>query len=281
MKRILHILVAIITLGSMFSCEPVEDRNSLPAITKTAADLEFSVTVNANTVTLKNLDSKSIPYWSYTDATGKELGHFNDNVKDFIIPFKGTYYVTYTAYTPGGPVQSEPVKVIIAKTDLSSITTDPKWGMLTNGTAGKTWELNMVNPIGWAGLDYPASSGDNWNWFPDYATNSWVMENKNWGSMTLNLNEGYNISVTQTQLNTATQTTKNGTFAFDISKASLVLSGGSEILFGGDYYPDVSNWATVRVIKITETELELGVIRDQSRKGEGKCQIVFRYKPKS
>lgn len=89
MKRILHILVAIITLGSVFSCEPVEDRNSLPAITKTAADLKFTVTAKSNSMTLENLDMDVIPYWSYTDALGNELGHFNTNkIQDIALPLQ-------------------------------------------------------------------------------------------------------------------------------------------------------------------------------------------------
>ena len=267
-------------LATLFSCEPVEDRESLPAINRTAENLNFSVAVNSNTVTLTNLDSEVIPYWSYTDANGKELGHFNDKVKDFVIPFKGTYYVVYTAYTKGGSVQAAPKKVVIEKTDLSSITTDPKWGMLTNGIEGKTWVLDFVDPVGWAGVDYPAASGDNWAWLPDYASNSWVMPNKNWGEMHFDLDEGYNVSVTQTAIASNAQTTKSSNFAFDIANNKLIFNGGVEMLYGGDYYADVSNWTSVHLIEITETSLRLGVIRDQSRTGEGKAQIVFHYKAK-
>jgi hypothetical protein len=280
MKNIFLKLIIIIALGSLFSCDPIEDRDSLPEITYTEAMLNHTEVVTANTLVMTNNDKDVTPYWSVTDATGTEVGHFNTNSSSVIIPFKGTYIVTYTAYTRGGALHTEPKKVIIAKTDLSSITTDPKWAMLTNGAAGKTWVLNMANPLGWAGLDYPGKSGDNWNWFPDYASNSWVMENKDWGEMYFNLNEAYNVSVKQTPIVGTSQTNKSGTFVFDIPNNKLVFNGGVEMLYGGDYYADVSNWTSVHVIKLTETELVLGVIRDQSRKGEGKCQIVFRYKPK-
>ncbi len=280
MKRKLYILVAAIALGSLFSCEPVEDRDSLPAITYTEATLNHTEVVTGNTLTMTNSDKDVTPYWSVTDATGTELGHFNANSSSVIIPFKGTYTVTYIAYTRGGALYTQPKTITIVKTDLSSITTDPKWAMLTNGAAGKTWVLNMANPVGWAGLEYPGTSGDNWNWFPDYASNSWVMENKDWGEMHFDLNEAYNVSVKQTAIVGTSQTNKSGTFVFDIPNNKLIFNGGVEMLYGGDYYADVSNWTSVHVIKITETELELGVVRDQSRKGEGKCQIVFRYKPK-
>lgn len=280
MKKIINILFTVMVLWAVFSCEPTEDRSSLPEMTYTEATLKHTEVVTANTLQMTNSDKDVIPYWSITDATGAEIGHFNTNSSSVIIPFKGTYTVAYTAYTRAGAVHTSPKTITIAKTDLSSITTDPKWAMLTNGATGKTWVLDMVNPMGWAGLDYPASSGDNWNWYPDYAGNSWVMENKDWGSMTFDLNEGYNVSVTQTALVGTAQSTKKGTFVFDIPNNKLILNGGVEILYGGDYHPDVSNWSTVHVIKLTDTELELGVIRDQSRTGEGKCQIVFRYKPR-
>lgn len=281
MKRILYILIAAMTLGSLFSCEPVEDRDSLPAITYTEATLNHTEVVTGNTLTMTNNDKDVNPYWLVTDTAGTEIGHFNTNSSSVIIPFKGSYFVTYTAYTRGGAVETETKTITIDKTDLSSITTDPQWAMLTNGAAGKTWVLNMVNPIGWAGLEYPGSSGDNWNWYPDYAGNTWVMENKDWGEMHFDLNEGYNVNVKQTALVGTSQTDKTGTFVFDIPNNKLVFNGGVEMLYGGDYYPDVSNWTSVHVIKLTETELELGVIRDQDRNGQGKCQIVFRYKPKT
>jgi hypothetical protein len=281
MKRKLYILVAAIALGSFFSCEPTEDRESLPGITLTPETLKFSVVQNPqknNEVKLNNLDSSVIPYWAYSDASG-EIGHYNTNEQIVFFPFAGNYIINFTGYTRGGAVYANPVNVKVNENDASFFS-DPKWDMLTNGETGKTWVLDMTHPVGWAGLDYPAASGDNWNWFPDYADNSWVMENKDWGHMTLDLNGAYNDSVTQTALSGTSQTTKKGTFIFDIANNKLTLNGGVEILYGGDYHPDVSNWSSVHVIKLTETELELGVVRDQSRTGEGKCQIVFRYKPK-
>ena len=82
MKRIFQILITLMVLGSFFSCEPVENRDSLPEINKTASTLNFSVSIDANNknkVILVNNDSDVIPYWRYTDALGNELGHYNAN----------------------------------------------------------------------------------------------------------------------------------------------------------------------------------------------------------
>lgn len=263
MKHIFKILIAVVVFGSLFSCEPYEDRNSLPAINRTVDNLNFSVDVNDNTVTLNNLDKEVLPYWSYTDASGNELGHFNDNVKDIIIPFKGTYYVSYTAYTRGGPVQAEPVKVIIEKTDLSSITTDPRWAMLTNGAAGKTWKMYMTAPISFSGgpTDYPG-------WWPNLSDIGWAgLENKDWGEITFDLNEGFNVSVTQTDgaSGSTEQITKTGTFNFILTEGStddrIVLNGGPLMLHP---YPEnwfSSNLANVKIIALTETTFAYGATR--------------------
>lgn len=284
MKRILYIIVAAVTIGlTLFSCEPVEDRDSLPAVTLTPSTLKFSITQNpsnTNEVILNNPDPTIIPYWKYVDSNGNELGHSNKSDDKIVFPFAGKYTVYYTAYTRGGSVDAAPVEVTVTKNDEEYFS-DPRWNMLTNGVAGKTWELNMADPVGWAGLDYPAASGDNWNWFPDYASNSWVMPNKNWGEMHFDLNGGYNTSVTQTALASAQQTTKSGTYNFDIANNKLIFNGGVEMLYGGDYYGDVSNWYSVKVVELSATSLRLAVIRDKSRTGEGVCLIVFHYKPKS
>jgi hypothetical protein len=285
MKRILYIIIAAITIGSvLFSCEPVEDRDSLPAITQKASDLKFTITQNAtnkNVVILKNQDPNVIPYWKYTDASGNELGHSNKGDDQVTFPFAGKYTVYFTAYTRGGSVEAAPVVVDVTENDESYFS-DPKWSMLTNGVDGKTWVLDFIDPVGWSGLDYPNNPTglDYWNWFPDYASNSWVMPTKNWGEMHFDLNGGYNTKVTQTALTSTQQTTKTGTYGFDIANNKVTFNGGVEMLYGGDYYGDVSNWFSVKVVELSATSLRLGVIRDKSRTGEGVCLIVFHYKPK-
>lgn len=283
MKQITKLLAAVMAFGILFSCEPVEDRESLPAKNLKASEINISVTqapTNPNLVTMTNLTEDVIPYWSYSNANGDELGHSNLQSLDVTFPFAGTYTVQFTAYTRGGAVAADPVTVTIAENNEEYFS-DPDWALLTNGVAGKKWVLDMSGPIGWAGLDYPwnTTGADFWNWFPDYAGNEWVMPSKDWGSMTFNLNGNYNVSVTQTALSTNEQVTKSGSFTFDIANHRLVLNGGTEILYGGDYHPDVSNWTSVNVMELTDNSLRLAVIRDQSRTGEGVCQIMFHYKP--
>jgi hypothetical protein len=285
MKRILYILIAAISISSLlFSCDAVEDRDSLPAVTLTPSTLKFSVTqntTNKNIVILKNEDPTIIPYWRYVDGNGNELGHSNKGDDQVTFPFAGKYTVYFTAYTRGGSVDAAPVTVDVAENDETYFS-DPKWQMLTNGVTGKTWVLDFIDPIGWAGLDYPynPTGSDYWNWFPDYASNSWVMPSKDWGEMHFDLNGGYNTSVKQTAISSTAQTSKTGTYGFDIANNKLAFNGGVEMLYGGDYYADCAVWNSVKVVELTATSLRLAVIRNQSRTGEGVCLIVFHYKPK-
>lgn len=275
-------LAAVMALGMMFSCEPVEDRDSLPAVSLNPSEIDFSVVhdaSNPNKIVMTNLTDGIIPYWNYTNATGDDLGHSNQQSNSIILPFAGTYTFYFTAYTRGGAVAAQPVTITVAE-NYEEYFAEPEWNWLTNGTEGKKWVLDMSSPIGWAGLNYPWNDGpDYWNWYPDYAGNEWVMPNKDWGSMTFDLDGNYNISVTQTALTSMAQTTKTGTFSLNLENHKLTFNGGPELQYGGDYYGDVSNWVTVNVMSVTENSLELAVIRDQSRTGEGVCQIRFHYKP--
>lgn len=279
MKNIRIILLALLSI-SLFSCE---DDESLPEINLKPSELDYTVELmpdSQNTLILKNNDEDVIPYWSYLDSEGSEIGHSNKDSLSVELPFAGNYVVKFAAYTRGGAVHAIPDTIHIASND-NEIFNDERWQLLTNGTEGKTWELDMANPIGWAGFDYPYNpDGDYWTWFPDYAGNEWVMENKDWGEMTFNLDGGYNVEVTQTALNSDEQTTTVGTFNYNLEEHNISFNGGVEPLYGGDYYPDVSNWSTAKVIEVTENSLRLGVTRDQARNGDDDALIVFHYKPK-
>ena len=276
MKHIFKTLIAIIAMSSLFSCEPTEDRTSLPAIDRTAADLHFAVTPstsNPNKVEFKNLDTDVIPYWSYTDAVGNEIAHYNTNNVAVTLPFAGTYYVNYTAYVRGGAVPATPVKVVIKSNDASYFS-NPKWNLLTNGVGGKTWVLDMVAPMGFAAGNYTGPGTGDWNWFPDLASNGWIMENKDWGQMYFDLNGGYHTTVKQTSTagGSNAQTTKSATFTFDTSTNKIIFNGGVQLLYGGTY--DVPNYSSGLITELTANYMSIGVFRSDG------VLLVYHYIPK-
>ncbi|GAA5022158.1 hypothetical protein GCM10011506_01490 [Marivirga lumbricoides] len=279
MKNLFIILSAFVI--AFTACESHE--NELPSIDINQSDLNFVVTQNPekdNEVTMESTDKSVIPYWEYT-KDGEVWGFSNKKKFMVNLPFLGTYSVNYHVLTGGGTFEAEPVQITVTSNDEEFFSAE-EWGMLTGGVEGKTWVLNMESPMGFGGLDFPYNEegADYWNWYPDLASNDWIMEDKNWGEMTFDLNGSYNVSVTQTALNSSEQTTKKGSFNYDIEEHSLIFNGGVEMLIGGDHYPDASTWSNVEIIELSDSTLRLATIRDQSRTGEGLAKLIFHYKPK-
>ncbi|MFH6949687.1 hypothetical protein ACHRV6_14420 [Flavobacterium sp. FlaQc-51] len=273
MKRTLYIIIAAITIGSgLYSCEPVEDRESLDAVTLTPATTKFSITqnpANDHEVIVKNEDPSVIPYWHYIDSKGNELGHSNKGDDKIILPFGGSYKIYYTAYTRGGAVQADPVSVTVAKND-DAYFSDPRWSNLTNGIAGKTWVLDMIKPLEFVDSNYINSTLSPAGWWPVLTDISWAgLENKNWGEITFDLNGGYNVSVTQTnpKLGSTVQTTKKATFNFTLTTESrndrIVFNGGTEMLHPNEasYFSSASSFANVKIVELTPTTLSFLAIR--------------------
>lgn len=276
MKRILYILIAAFSIGSLlFSCEPVEDRESLPAVTLTPETLKFSVkptTENPNVVVLKNEDPSVIPYWKYVDGNGNEIGHSNKSVEELVFPFAGKYTVYYTAYAKGGSIDAAPVVLDIAQNDESQFA-DPRWNFLTNGAAGKTWVLYMTAPLSFIGkpdYEYHNTTEHGVGWWPNLSDISWAgLENKDWGEITFSLDGGYNVSVTQTNptIGSTVKTTKAGTFNLTLTpgmtKDKLVFNGGTEMLHPNEpsYFSTSFSFTNIQIVELTETTLAFIAIR--------------------
>lgn len=276
MKRILYIVIAAVTIGSLlFSCEPVEDRESLPAVSLTPETLKFSVqptAANPNVIALKNEDPTVIPYWRYVDGNGNEIGHSNKNDDQVSFPFAGKYTVYYTAYTRGGSVDAAPVAIDVAQNDESQFA-DERWNLLTNGAAGKTWVLYMTAPlefIGQPATPYQNIAVSGHGWWPNLSDISWAgLEDKDWGEVTFDLDGGYNVSVTQTNptLGSTVKTTKTGTFNFALTTGQtndrIVFNGGTEMLHPNEasYFNSSFSFTNIQIVELTETTLAFIAIR--------------------
>jgi hypothetical protein len=143
MKKILTLLAAFVAIGSLVSCEPNVDDESLPAPVN-ASKINISVTADAtNLVTMKNNTPETIAYWVYKDAQGNLMGTSNLKEAKVMFPFSGTYDVFFTAYSKGGAVSAEPVSITLANTNAAYFV-EPEWELLTKKVAGKTWVLDMA-----------------------------------------------------------------------------------------------------------------------------------------
>lgn len=275
MKRILYIIIAAITISAgLFSCEPVEDRESLPDVSLTPETLKFSVaksTTNENEVVIKSGDPTVISYWKYVDANGNELGHSNKSDDQITFPFAGKYTFYYTAYTRGGSVDAAPVVVDIAKNDETYFR-DPRWKKLTNGQAGKTWVLYMTAPLEFIGNNpsYINRAVSPPGWWPNLSDISWAgLENKDWGEIKFDLNGGYNVTVTQTNptLGSTQKTTKTGTYNFNLTTGEtndrIAFNGGTEMLHPNEasYFNSAFSFTNVKIVELTDTSLCFIAIR--------------------
>lgn len=266
--QILNKFILVILLGlSVISCKK-ESYNLDAPLNK--SQLKFAVTQQQskdNVVFLQNLTPAVIPYWDYSSGT-------STRAKDTVIfPFSGDYKIKYSALTGGGLVQGDSVTVHVTNTDLSYLT-DSSWYYLTNGT-GKVWELNMTSPMGFYGLDYLKHNGSSadWSWVPDLASNSWIMPNRNYGQIKFDLNNAKNYQKVSIDAN-GNSTTCNGKFDYDPATKKMRLIG-CELLYGGDYGTAVANWSDVTVLKLTENEMVLGVVRTADP-----VWLGFSFKPK-
>lgn len=271
MKHSQYLFLLSLPLLVLFACDPITSREELgPSLQ--SEDLKFSVTQNEgydNTVYLSSETREVIAFWDYEVGTSNQL---QDTV---LIPFAGDYTVTYTAYSAGVPA-ADSVQISVSENDPVYFS-GPEWDYLTNGEAGKTWELNMERPVGWYGTTYGEGGDDDWFWHPDYAGNEWVMENKDWGEMTLDLNGDTNYQRIMYD-DSGSPVTCTGTFTMNLEAGSIQLNG-CDLLYGGNYYNDASNWRSIKIIQLSDDTLILGVFRDQSTEGE--AWIGFQFKEKN
>jgi hypothetical protein len=268
--------IAVTLVLLVASCSPSQDKANLPEPLSRDA-LKFSVTQKSgedNVVYLQSQTNGVIPYWDFGSGTSTQV---NDTV---IFPFSGDYVIHYDASTGGGFVEGDSVTVHVTTTNLSYLT-DPSWAYLTGGQNGKTWVLDMARPIGWYGYDYLKNNGsaDDWSWHPDYAGNEWVMPDRYYGEMTFDLNNGKNYHRTYIDDQGNTENC-SGKFDFNIASHTIKLIG-CELLYGGDYHGQVTNWSNVTVLALSDTSMTLAVSRDHPNPGDGPCWIGFTYKVKT
>jgi len=257
----------------MAACTPTEMRLDQPGLPD-KSKLKYSVTQQQghdNIVYLNSQTAGAIPYWSY-DGGSSTLA-----LDTLVFPFSGKYVIKYSVNSAGGYVDGDSTTITVTNTDLATIT-DPGWSFLTNGQTGKTWVLDMTKPIGWYGFDYLKHNGsaDDWNYHPDYVGNEWVMPNRDYGSITFDLNNAKNYKKVALDAggNASTCTAK---FNLDLVNKKMNLTGCG--LLDGSHLADASNWNALTILDLTDSTLTLAVVRDNPAAG-GPCWMGLSFIPK-
>lgn len=267
-------LLMTIAIAGLFSCNPSEKEVDLPRAISASA-LKYKITQNPdkdNMVYLESETSQVIPFWDFGSGTSTK------KMDTIIFPFSGDYTIHYSVSAGGGFVPGDSTTIHVTNTDLDYLT-DPSWGYIA-GATGKTWVLDMSKPIGWYGLDYAKHNGsaEDWSWHPDYAGNEWVMPDRDYGSMHFDLNNGKNYTLTMIDAN-GKSSTRTGNFDLNPEEFSMKLIG-AELLYGGDYHSQATNWKRIELLELSDTSITLGVLRDNPNPPDGVCYIGYTFKLK-
>ena len=130
-----------------------------------------------------------------------------------------------------------------------------------SGGVGKSkrWKLDIdankvtkhsdlwAGPLGFWGLDDgwntcmlgQKGSGDNWNWTPDIAGNSWVMTAMDYGYIEFDLIDGAHVKV----YNAETGKTMTGTYMLDTDNHTITFSD-AKLLHDSGHDAIVTNWSS-------------------------------------
>lgn len=294
MKKISKIFALFAIISMMFaSCSP--ENYDLGAIDVKSEDLVEGIAfkiehdaTNPNIIYLTSLmDSKYTPLWSHPQ------GRSQKQTVTLKIPFPGTYEVKFGVETRDGIVYGEPVTFTVDDF-YAGFVDDELWTLISGGVGNeKTWYLDLdadgvsryfAGPLYFYGTDdswetvtngvqLPDGS-DSWNWSPDWAGNTWLMNAADFGSMTFNLKDGANVVVEHKTI--ASRGTETGTYMLDVDEHTLRMNDASPLHDSGRDKV-VVDWGDIKILSLTENTMQLGVLRDPALSGEGACLLVYNF----
>jgi hypothetical protein len=233
---------------------------------------------NANDIVLTSLTPNASPMWITPYVRKYDL---KDTVN---LPFPGTYKIIYGAELAGGLV-TDTASVVITTADpnLAKKIHNPMWTNLTGGLGkAKTWyidlDANAKSKIWLAPLSFYGTNdswlsvtdgvnvgGDSWNWNPDYAGNTWLCAVTNFGSMTFDLKQGFNVTAdhTSTPNGVIMGGVQSGTYELDTLKHSLTLTNAT-LIHPIEYQTNTKNksWqGTFELFSLTADKMQVKWIR--------------------
>lgn len=306
MDKIFKIVASLYIFLSIFTaCTP--DDYSLGEVDVKPGDLVEGIAFkiehdkqNPNIIYLTSMmGSRYTPLWIHPN------GRSQKETVTLKMPFAGTYNVQFGVMTRGGAVYGEPVTFKIDDMYAGFIE-DEMWTLLAGGAEkSKTWYLDLnaasecryfTGPLFFYGSDdwYGNVSGggsplnlklnpdkvaagelDSWNWNADYKGNSWVMAAGDYGSMTFDLKDGANVVVEHKMI--ASRGTEHGSYLIDTDNKTLTFTDATILHDEGRDGVIIDDWKNVRILSLTQNSMQLGVLRDPVRSGEGICLLVYNY----
>jgi hypothetical protein len=285
------IYFGFLLLLAVNGCKPAEDRTDISGVVdksrliytnKQLDGISLNEKTGGNLLALSLTSTANVLWRAYANSNNALIAMGNGRIDTLDLPFEGGYKIkVYATFNDGIVTDSFNVQTAAANPRTFN---DPKWQYLTNGILGKTWILDSRIPMGFYGTTYP-SPPDGWAWSdPEYASNTWIWANpwRNFGSMTFDLNGGYNFSKTEIN-STGAETKTLGNFILKI-QSSIITLNGSNLLIGGydpvTQLPIKSQNENLKVIKIAQDSLIIGVLRQRRiPTDDGPCWLGFLYRP--
>lgn len=284
-------LAAFAMILFMAGCSP--DEYSLGDKDLTSDDLvegiAYSVTHDAQNPNIVVVKSLLPSHYSVTFDTPQ--GRFQNNEVTLKIPFSGTYNVRIGAESRGGFVWG-PTSTFKVNDFYAGFVNNPLWAKISGGVGkSKRWKLDIdankvtkhsdlwAGPLGFWGLDDgwntcmlgQKGSGDNWNWTPDIAGNSWVMTAMDYGYMEFDLIDGAHVKV----YNAETGKTMTGTYMLDADNHTITLSD-AQLLHDSKHDALATNWSSnLKLFGLDTDRLQIAALRDNS--SESPCWLCYNF----
>ena len=267
MKKITLIYSLLFSLIFMFSCDPIEDRESMGEV---ISSNEFKLeaypiivgNVASNKIVMKNSTYGVGSFWDYGSG-------FSARQQDtVIVPFLGNLPITFTGQSNGGTDS----KIQTVQVDKIVYPVDEVWNLFAGYDAnGKTWMWDFNDPN-----DGVFGNGATWvDKGPAWAKNSAASMDTNDptvgmnGTMTFDLNMKANF----TKKNGSGSVVETSSFSFDMTKKILSADGVTDWSIGQLSIPNASVMHgispnapgkpvvhTYEILKLTEDEMVLATI---------------------
>lgn len=290
MKRYIKtISLLIMALWAIPGCNKLESELG-PMLDKSEVQFEvvqdLSADPGGNTVILINNTPKTLAMWDY--GTGRSTRQ-RDTVR---FAFRGEYTIKFSAMTAGGVVEMDPVTITVTDDNLEYVN-DPLWIALSGGPGEeKSWLLDIDakyfdGPLyfygttngwleeggQWDGGATGCYGDDCWNWNPDYAGNTWLMEYGDYGTMTFNLQGGPFVTVEHLMI--PSRGTEQGTYSIDVNNKTMTMTDATPLHDAGRD-PVVTQWGNITFLSLTDDAMQLAVLRDNDP-DEDPCLLVYNY----